>query len=199
MIKRGLTVLVTLCVFMSLGILGTGCAKKPKVPEVEETKKEVKVRKEKPKPEPEVEAKPLFEEEKPYEGFKPVEEPPTEVPKKVFVDIQFEDIHFDFDKYDIRWNDKGKLQDMAKTLKENSGLIVTIEGHCDERGTNAYNRALGDKRANAVREFLYSLGIMKSRTTVVSYGEEKPLCTEHNEDCWWKNRRAHFLVTGSGG
>jgi peptidoglycan-associated lipoprotein len=72
---------------------------------------------------------------------------------------------------------------------------VLIEGHCDERGTAAYNLALGDRRANAAKEYLVSLGIDASRLRTVSYGKERPFCTESTESCWQKNRRAHLVIT----
>ncbi|MFQ5792410.1 MAG: OmpA family protein, partial [Acidobacteriota bacterium] len=72
--------------------------------------------------------------------------------------------------------------------------VIEIEGHCDERGTNQYNLALGERRARAARDYLLQLGVDSSRFKMVSYGEERPQCTEHNEDCWWRNRRAHFRI-----
>jgi len=71
---------------------------------------------------------------------------------------------------------------------------LSLEGHCDERGTNEYNLALGDRRAKAVKDYLVSLGVASGRIDVISYGEEKPVCKEQSEDCWAKNRRAHFIV-----
>jgi peptidoglycan-associated lipoprotein len=106
------------------------------------------------------------------------------------------DALFDYNKYDIRADDRPVLDAAASFLKKNAKLNVLIEGHCDERGTNEYNLALGEKRAKAVKDYLTSLGIMPARMSVITYGEEKPVCTEQNEDCWQKNRRAHFVVTG---
>ena len=102
------------------------------------------------------------------------------------------DIHFDFDKYDIRPGDAKILDANATWLKSNSALVL-IEGHCDERGTNEYNLALGERRAKATMNYLVSQGVQAARITIISYGEERPLCTEHNEACWARNRRAHFL------
>ena len=82
----------------------------------------------------------------------------------------------------------------AAWLRENSGVTVTIEGHCDERGTNEYNLALGDRRADSAKAFLVDLGIAASRLTTISYGEERPLCMQQDEECWSKNRRGHFVV-----
>jgi peptidoglycan-associated lipoprotein len=102
------------------------------------------------------------------------------------------DIHFDFDKYDIRPGDAKVLDGNATWLKGNDQLVL-IEGHCDERGTNEYNLALGERRAKATMNYLVSQGVQAGRITIISYGEERPLCTEHNEACWARNRRAHFL------
>lgn len=105
-----------------------------------------------------------------------------------------QDIHFDFDKYDIREDAKPILKAVADYLIKNNNHKILIEGHCDERGTNEYNLALGDKRARAAKEYLISLGVSSNRIDVISYGEEKPLCSEHTEECWAKNRRAHFII-----
>jgi len=107
----------------------------------------------------------------------------------------FRDIYFDFDKYDIRADARPVLDEIASWMNRNTGANIVIEGHCDERGTNEYNLALGEKRAKATRDYLISLGVSPSRITIVTYGEERPQCTEHNEACWQLNRRAHFLVT----
>jgi len=106
----------------------------------------------------------------------------------------FEDIHFDFDRYDIRLDAQPILQKTASWLLKNTSKKILIEGHCDERGTNEYNLALGDRRAKAARDYLTALGVVSDRIEMVSYGEEKPLCTEKTEECWAKNRRAHFVI-----
>ena len=103
------------------------------------------------------------------------------------------DIYFDFDKYDIRPGDAKILDSNATWLKSNNNLVL-IEGHCDERGTNEYNLALGERRAKATMNYLVSQGVQAARITIISYGEERPLCTEHNEACWARNRRAHLLT-----
>jgi peptidoglycan-associated lipoprotein len=110
----------------------------------------------------------------------------------------FEDIHFDFDKYDIRSDAKPILQRIASSLLKNTSAKILIEGHCDERGTNEYNLALGDRRAKATRDYFIALGIAANRIEMLSYGEEKPLCTEGTEECWAKNRRAHFVILKKG-
>jgi len=104
------------------------------------------------------------------------------------------DIHFDFDKYNIRPGDAKILDANASWLKSNAGNLVLIEGHCDERGTNEYNLALGERRAKSTMNYLVAQGVQASRITIISYGKERPLCPEHSEGCWSKNRRAHFLT-----
>jgi peptidoglycan-associated lipoprotein len=101
---------------------------------------------------------------------------------------------FDFDKYSIRSRDAETLQANARWLRANPNALVLIEGHCDERGTDEYNLALGERRAKAAVDYLIAQGIAASRMTGISYGKERPQCTDHNEACWAKNRRAHFLV-----
>jgi peptidoglycan-associated lipoprotein len=103
------------------------------------------------------------------------------------------DVYFDFDKYDIRAGDARILDANAAWLKTNNDLVL-IEGHCDERGTNEYNLALGERRAKATMNYLVGQGVQANRITIISYGKERPVCNEHNEACWAKNRRSHFLV-----
>jgi len=104
------------------------------------------------------------------------------------------DVFFDFDKYDIRPSDAKTLDANANWLKSNPNHLGLIEGHCDERGTNEYNLALGERRAKSTMNYLVSQGVQANRITIISYGEERPQCTEHTEACWAKNRRSHFLV-----
>ena len=103
-------------------------------------------------------------------------------------------IYFDFDKYDIRPDDAKTLDGDAAWLKANPNNLVLIEGHADERGTNEYNLALGEKRAKAAMNYLVAQGVQASRVTIISYGEERPVCTEKTEACWAKNRRDNFLT-----
>jgi len=107
-----------------------------------------------------------------------------------------EDVHFDFDSYELTQTAREILQKDASWLMEHAGGRVELEGHCDERGTVEYNLALGAKRAAAVKTYLVSLGVAPERVTTISYGEELPLCTEKTESCWQRNRRAHFVVMG---
>jgi len=106
------------------------------------------------------------------------------------------EVHFDFNKADIREGDRAVLSKDAEALKRFDFLRVTVEGHCDERGTVEYNLALGERRAKAAYDYLVSLGVPADRLKTVSYGKEVPVCTQSSEDCWQRNRRAHLTVTG---
>jgi len=119
-------------------------------------------------------------------------QPPA--PKEFVAADVLKDIHFDFDKYDIRPGDAKILDANSQWMKANPKYLVLIEGHADERGTNEYNLALGERRAKATLSYLVSQGVQASRFTLISYGEERPQCTEKTEACWARNRRAHFLV-----
>jgi peptidoglycan-associated lipoprotein len=105
------------------------------------------------------------------------------------------DVYFDYDKSDIRDDQKSTLSDAADFLKANSSLRFTVEGHCDERGSEEYNLGLGDRRANAVKNYLISLGIGADRMNPISYGKERPQCREATEECYQRNRRGHFVLT----
>ena len=106
------------------------------------------------------------------------------------------DVFFDFDQYDLRSDARERLAKNAQWLAAHPEFTVTLEGHCDERGTNEYNLALGDRRAAAARDYLQSLGVTANRMRTISYGEERPFCTQSEENCWSQNRRAHFVITG---
>ena len=105
-----------------------------------------------------------------------------------------ENIHFDFDKYVLTPQAMMILDDKAAYLREHSGVRVLVEGHCDDRGSNEYNLALGDRRANSAKNYLVKSGVAASRITTISYGEEQPLCSQQNESCWSRNRRGQFSV-----
>jgi peptidoglycan-associated lipoprotein len=105
------------------------------------------------------------------------------------------DVFFGFDKYDLSNDARAVLKANADWLKANPSAQVQIEGHCDERGTVEYNLALGSRRAQSSKDYLETLGITANRISVISYGEEIPVCRETNESCWEKNRRARFVVT----
>ncbi len=129
--------------------------------------------------------------EKPAEGVDVKEE---KMVKEVIKKDEFSDIYFDFDKYNIRDDAKPVLDNLASYLRKDTGVGLIIEGHCDERGTNQYNLALGERRANAVKQYLMIYGVGPERLETVTYGEERPLCREKTEECYSKNRRAHFVI-----
>ncbi len=103
------------------------------------------------------------------------------------------DIYFDYDKYDVRAAEQGSLQGDAQFLQQHPNIHFTIEGHCDERGSTEYNLALGTNRADAVKNALIQAGVGGDRIKTISYGKEKPFCTESNDSCWQQNRRGHFV------
>ena len=129
-------------------------------------------------------------------------EPPTPPAPKVsqrdLFDREVRDAFFDFDKADIRPDARDNLTKSAEYLRANPNVNVTIEGHCDERGSVAYNLGLGDRRSNATKDFLVTLGISSERIKTISYGKERPFCTEHDESCWQQNRRGHLVCDNCG-
>ncbi|HUB85390.1 MAG TPA: peptidoglycan-associated lipoprotein Pal [Rhizomicrobium sp.] len=104
-------------------------------------------------------------------------------------------VHFDYDQYAVTDEGRGILQRQAAWLAKYPSVRVTIEGNCDERGTREYNLALGARRANAVKEYLVSLGVSAGRVDTISYGKERPICTESDESCWAQNRRGVTVIT----
>jgi peptidoglycan-associated lipoprotein len=140
------------------------------------------------------------------ENIAPVEEvPPPPPPPPVKEEIEpveqeeletlvLEDVFFDFDKYSIKGEYKGVLENNAELLMSRPKAILVIEGHCDERGTSEYNLALGEKRAKAAMDFYIAYGIGAGRLSIISYGEEKPFALGHDEKAWALNRRAHMVV-----
>lgn len=106
----------------------------------------------------------------------------------------FRDIHFDYDSYNIKMEDQGVLLSIVDWTKTNADAHVLVEGHCDERGSNEYNLALGEQRALAVRQFFVDHGVNAFRVQTISYGEERPVDPGHDEGAWRQNRRAHFLI-----
>jgi peptidoglycan-associated lipoprotein len=141
---------------------------------------------------------PVTEPEK--KKVKPVEEKPLEVvkvpPEAPPAPIKtLSDVYFDYDRFNLRHDDKNKLNDNAQIIVNHlSDQKVVIEGHCDERGTESYNMILGKRRAEAVKKFLVDLGVPEENLEVVSFGKERPFCTAHSLECWQENRRGHFVV-----
>ena len=105
------------------------------------------------------------------------------------------DVFFDLDESTIRDDSKSVLQRNADWMKRWASTAITVEGHCDSRGSSEYNLALGTRRANAVKDYLASLGVTGARVTVISKGKEQPFCNDNNESCWSQNRRGHFVIT----
>ena len=118
--------------------------------------------------------------------------PPSATEEELFAQ-NVKDIYFDYDKYDIRAEQQGSLQGDAQFLQQHPNIHITIEGHCDERGSTEYNLALGTNRADSVKNALIQAGVGGNRIKTISYGKEKPFCTESNESCWQQNRRGHFV------
>jgi len=204
MIRNCFIIIFILC----LSLMVAGCPKKTVMKEEPSTKsaEQVAIEKEKAKLEAErkeKEAKEIArmkeEEAKKAAATKEFEKSLTAkrtpgVEGTVFESRLLKDVYFDFDKYDIRLRDAEILKENAALLKRYPNLKVQIEGHCDERGTLEYNLALGERRANHTKKYLLSLGISADRISTISYGEERPFDTAHNEDAWTKNRRAHFVI-----
>ena len=182
MTKKSLIIIFILC----FGLIMIGCPKKTAMKEEPSVQKEAaKAEAERTK---ETKAKEQFEKSL-------VAEKTPGIAGEVFESSLLKDIHFDFDKYDIRPGDAALLKENAALLSKYPNVKVQVEGHCDERGTVEYNLALGERRANHAKNYLVSLGISPARISTISYGKEKPLDPGHNEDAWAKNRRAHTVVT----
>jgi len=188
----GKKIVSILVLMLCLGLTMAGCAKKTVVKEEPSIKKEEALAK--PEAERTKEMKPKEEQGvKEFEkGLVAKKEPGIE--GEVFESKLLKDIHFDFDKYNIRPGDAEILNENAALLKKYPKVKVQIEGHCDERGTVEYNLALGERRANTTKKYLVSLGVSADRISAISYGKERPLDPGHNEEAWAKNRRAHIVV-----
>src|SRR5581483_7325147 len=130
-----------------------------------------------------------------------VTQPTTQAPTETSLtdeqafEQNMKDVYFDYDAYTIRPADQSALQADAAFLKQHPNIHFTIEGHCDERGSTEYNLALGDNRASSAKNALVQLGVPAANIRTISYGKEKPFCTESNEECWQQNRRAHFVIS----
>ncbi len=180
-----------LVLFALVAFVSAGCAKK------EVTRPEA----EKPaqKKEAVEKAPEKVTEQKVPSGKESVQSAEKETTEMLATEGVFKDIYFEFDKYVVKDEYKSELKSIASWMTKNPEAKLSIEGHCDERGTNEYNLALGDRRAKAVKDYIVPLGVPSARLETISYGEEKPLCAEHTEDCWAKNRRAHFVVLRKAG
>lgn len=178
--------------FISEGCAPRKVVQETKKPEVTQTEarraEEVKPETEKLTiPEPEIiKEKPVTEAVAKKEAIEKLESP--QIP------FTLPDIYFDFDRYAIRDDAKPVLEKLATWLKANPSKRVLVEGHCDERGTNQYNLALGERRATSAKNYLLTLGISGTRIDTVTYGEERPVCREQTEECWQLNRRSHFVI-----
>ncbi len=186
----GKKIVSSLVLMLCLGLIMVGCPKKTVVKEEPSIKKEEALAK--PEAERTKEMKPEGGREL-EKGLVAKREPGIE--GEVFESKLLKDIHFDFDKYNIRPGDADILKENAALLKKYPKVKVQIEGHCDERGTIQYNLALGERRANATKKHLVSLGVSPDRISTISYGKERPLDPGHNEEAWAKNRRAHTIIT----
>jgi len=200
-----ISVSLKICLVSSFIFIMAGCVKKPPPPPPVAEAPEVEPIQEPPKmlTSDDVEE---FEEEPigPEEGFTPFtpvvpEYPPVE--RKTTRPATFEKIpelktiYFDFDKYNLKPEFRNTLNQNASWLTNHPEALLRIQGHCDERGTFEYNTALGERRANSVRNYLVSLGISSSRIETISYGEDRPVCAQKNDSCWSRNRRAEFLAS----
>ena len=200
--KKGLTILVLI---LCMGLLLTGCPKKTVVkeePSVKKAEEPVAEREKAAAAEKEAREKELARireeeakkaKEKEFEKSLVAKKEPG-IEGEVFESRLLKDINFDYDKYDIRPKDAEILKENAALLSKYPKVKIQIEGHCDERGTNEYNLALGERRANSAKKYLVSVGIATDRISIISYGEEKPLDPGHNEEAWAKNRRDHFVI-----
>jgi peptidoglycan-associated lipoprotein len=135
----------------------------------------------------------------------PVPPPPTLTEDEIFArksvdqlnaEHPLSDVFFELDKSEVREDARTSLQKDADWLKRWTSTQITLEGHCDSRGSSEYNLGLGSRRATAVKDYLVNLGVPTARVTVVGKGKEQPFCSEENESCWQQNRRGHFVITG---
>jgi len=181
--------IITILIFC-IGLIMMGCPKKTVVREEPSAKKEDAAKIEAERVAKEKESKTKEDLEKSL-----VAQRTPGIEGVVFESSLLKDIHFDFDKYDIRPEDVTILRENAALLKKYPNVKVQIEGHCDERGTIEYNLALGERRATSTKNYLVSLGLSADRISTITFGKEKPLDPGHHEEAWAKNRRAHTVIT----
>jgi peptidoglycan-associated lipoprotein len=108
--------------------------------------------------------------------------------------IMLQPVYFDFDRADLREEARTLLDRKLEILQHHGDIRIRVEGHADERGSDEYNIALGQRRAAAIKRYFTQRGIADNRIEIVSFGEERPVCSEHEESCWWRNRRAEFVI-----
>jgi peptidoglycan-associated lipoprotein len=199
MIRKSFGILILILCF---GLILTGCPKKTVVKEEPSVKKEEAAKLEAERAAKEARERELAKireeeakkaQEKEFEKSLVGKKEPG-IEGEIFESKLLKDIHFDFDKYDIRPGDTEILKENGTLLKKYSNVKIQIEGHCDERGTVEYNLALGERRANSTKKYLTSLGISPDRISTISYGKERPADPGHNEEAWAKNRRAHTII-----
>ena len=182
-------------IFVGLSCLygcGPGVREQAAKDQQEEQKAQIQPAQE-PVPEPKPEAvKPAPAPESPAGEVKPAPAPAPEAAQAV--PVEFEDINFDFDKFDLNSRSRHILTTIACSMFDRTEISLIIEGHCDERGSNEYNLALGERRAKAAKDYLIEMGVEPHRISTLSYGEEMPLVLGHDEEAWVKNRRAHFVI-----
>ena len=175
--KGNVAVVLALSLAISLACLN-GCASKKKIEEPPKKEVKVKAPEKKPAPRPQVKA--------------PVKKTDETLPPR---DLAFETVYFDFDKSDIKSDMRSLISRNAQLLSRYKTIKVRLEGHCDERGTNEYNMALGQRRADSVQRYFTDYGIQGLRINTISYGEERPAAAGHNETAWTKNRRCEIIIT----
>ena len=197
MMRKSIGILI---IIICLGLILTGCSQKTVVKEEPSLKKSEELVAERDRVEKEARERELVK-MKEEEARKAREFEKSLVAKKepgiageIYESKLLKDIRFDYDKYDIRPGDAEVLKENAAVLKRYPTVKIQIEGHCDERGTNEYNLALGERRSNSTKKYLTSLGISLDRVSTISYGEERPLDSSSNEEAWAKNRRVHTIL-----
>jgi peptidoglycan-associated lipoprotein len=187
MVRNSLSIII---LFLCFGLILLGCPKKTVVKEEPSVKR---AEESAPGKEKAAKEEPKKAGEKEFEKSLVAKKEPG-IEGEVLESKLLKDIHFGFDKYDIRPADAEILKGNASLLLKHPGVKIQIEGHCDERGTIEYNLALGERRANSAKKYLVSLGMPADRISTISYGKEKPLDPGHNEEAWGKNRRDHFII-----
>lgn len=187
--KRMMTILMAIGIIGCLTVFTTACAKK--AIKTEEPAKAAAVSPAQPEKAVDQEALKRAEAER----LAKLREQEREMKlKREIQEFESERIYFDFDKSDLKAEAQANLKNKAEWLRTNAKFSILIEGHCDERGTNEYNLALGERRASSAKNFLISMGVSKDRISTISYGEERPADPSHNEKAWAKNRRDEFKV-----